>query len=88
MDFLKTFAGGLRNRARQFGDTMLRLTGLDDASLDLEEARLRGELYQLEAKRASAPVPRGYIAKIVDARSGRALKRAWDALGAAERLRP
>jgi hypothetical protein len=54
MDPLRTLAG-LRNRARQFGDTMLRLAGLDDLSMDLEEARLRQELRRLQAKRGGSP---------------------------------
>lgn len=79
---------GLSKRARQFGDAMLRLTGLDDASMDLENSRLRDDLNKLEAEHAVAPTPRGYIAKITASWSRYALKRAWGALRAAERLRP
>lgn len=85
---MNSLTSGLRNRARQFGCAMLRLTGLDDASMDLEEARLREELYRIEAERGSAPAPQGYRAKIADALQARAIKGAWNALGDAERWRP
>jgi len=79
MDPLKTFFDGLRNRARRFGDAMLRLTVLDDASMDLEEAELREELRRLD--------PHGGANTAADPK-GRAIMRAWDALGAAEGWRP
>lgn len=40
--------------SRQIANAMLRLAGLDDLSMDLEEARLRQELRQLEARRGGS----------------------------------
>jgi transcriptional regulator with XRE-family HTH domain len=42
----------LMARSRSIADAMLRLAGLDDVSMDLEEARLTRELSELKAKRA------------------------------------
>jgi transcriptional regulator with XRE-family HTH domain len=42
----------LMARSRPVAEAMLRLAGLDDLSLDLEEARLMRELVRLRAKRA------------------------------------
>lgn len=42
----------LMRRSSRIAQAMLRLAGLDDLSMDLEEARLREELQRLQAKRA------------------------------------
>lgn len=42
----------LMNRSRAIAAAMLRMAGLDDESMDLEEAWLRRELHLLQAKRA------------------------------------
>lgn len=42
----------LMGRSRQIAEVMLRLAGLDEQSMDLEEARLERELLLLQAKRA------------------------------------
>ena len=42
----------LMGRSRAIAAAMLRMAGLDDVSMDLEEARLRRELQLIEAKRA------------------------------------
>lgn len=88
--------------SRQIANAMLRLAGLDDLSMDLEEARLRQELRRLEARRGGSldvettEAPAGAAAgTMVGTQSGtkpeavneRALKRAWDALRDAERRR-
>jgi transcriptional regulator with XRE-family HTH domain len=93
----------LMGRSWQIALAMLRLAGLDDVSMDLEEARLRQELEQLQAKRsevpdaptdatsgAAAPAvvdPRGCLAKAADALSARATRRAARALLDAQRWR-
>jgi transcriptional regulator with XRE-family HTH domain len=41
--------------SRAIANAMLRLAGLDDLSMDLEEARLRQELRRLEARRGGSP---------------------------------
>lgn len=41
----------LMARSREIATAMLRLAGLDDLSMDLEEARLRRELHELQARR-------------------------------------
>jgi hypothetical protein len=43
---------GLIGRSRAIAAAMLRMAGLDDVSMDLEEARLRRELARLQAERA------------------------------------
>ena len=91
----------LMGRSREIAQAMLRLAGLDDLSMDLEEARLRRELHQLQAKRtgpsnvetdpalgaaASQTVDRrGCVAKARDAMSDYALRRAEAALLKAKR---
>lgn len=65
----------------QLGDAALRLTGLDDASMDIEEARLRCELGRLEAIVDSQ-------GEVSDARRAHALRKAQAALRDAERRRP
>lgn len=45
--------------SRSIAAAMLRLAGLDDLSMDLEEARLRRELHELQARRE---VPHAAIA--------------------------
>jgi transcriptional regulator with XRE-family HTH domain len=92
----------LMGRSWQIALAMLRLAGLDDVSMDLEEARLRQELEQLQARRevhdaptdaasgAAAPAvvdPRGCLAKAADALSARATRRAARALLDAQRWR-
>lgn len=42
----------LMGRSRAIAAAMLRMAGLDDVSMDLEEARLRRELQRLQAERA------------------------------------
>jgi len=42
----------LMGRSRSIANAMLRLAGLDDLSMDLEEARLAHELRRLQAQRA------------------------------------
>lgn len=42
----------LMGRSRTIAQVMLQLAGLDDVSMDLEEARLRRELHRLQAQRA------------------------------------
>ena len=42
----------LMGRSRAVAAAVLRMAGLDDVSMDLEEARLRRELQQLQAERA------------------------------------
>jgi hypothetical protein len=44
----------LMNRSKAIADAMLRLAGLDDLSMDLEEARLKRELARLQAIRAES----------------------------------
>jgi hypothetical protein len=43
---------GLMDRSRAMAASALRVAGLDDASMDLEEARLRRELARIQADRA------------------------------------
>lgn len=43
----------LMGRSRAVAHAMLRLAGLDDLSMDLEEARLRGELRVIEERKAA-----------------------------------
>jgi transcriptional regulator with XRE-family HTH domain len=93
----------LMGRSRQIANAMLRLAGLDDLSMDLEEARLRQELRQLEARRGGSldvettdAAPGAVAGTMVDPPGGpkaeavneRALGRAWDALRDADRRRP
>jgi transcriptional regulator with XRE-family HTH domain len=49
----------LMNRSRAIADAMLRLAGLDDAIMDVQEARLLRELARLQAMRGAknGPVP-------------------------------
>lgn len=42
----------LMGRSRTIAQAMLQLAGLDDLSMDLEEARLRHELHRLQQQRA------------------------------------
>jgi transcriptional regulator with XRE-family HTH domain len=58
----------LMARSRSIADAMLRLAGLDDVSMDLEEARLTRELSELKAKRA------GVLDAAVDAAARTALR--------------
>lgn len=44
----------LMNRSKAIADAMLRLAGLDDLSMDLEEARLKRALARLQAIRAES----------------------------------
>lgn len=41
----------LMGGSRRIADAMLRLAGLDDLSMDIQEARLAAELHQLRTKR-------------------------------------
>ena len=81
-------------------NAMLRLAGLDDLSMDLEEARLKRRLAELQAQRAGADETidaapgaaasplvgaGGYLAKKAEAVSGNALDRAARALNDAGR---
>jgi len=86
----------LMGRSRQIAQAMLRLAGLDDLSMDLEEAHLRRELRRLQTINArppdvgTEPAPRaaasqmvgqrGYVAKAADAMSSYATARLSDAL--------
>ena len=45
----------LMGRSRLIAAAMLRLAGLDDLSMDLEEARLTRELRQFQARRGGPP---------------------------------
>ncbi len=45
----------LMGKSRAIANAMLRLAGLDDLSLDVEEARLWRELQRLRAKRPDIP---------------------------------
>jgi hypothetical protein len=42
----------LMGRSRSIAEAMLRLAGLDDLSMDIEEARLRHALHRLQLRRA------------------------------------
>lgn len=81
-------------------NAMLRLAGLDDLSMDLEEARLKRRLAELRAQRAGADettdaapgaaasplmAARSYLAKTAEALSDHALDRAARALENAKR---
>jgi hypothetical protein len=81
-------------------NAMLRLAGLDDLSMDLEEARLKRRLAELQAQRAGADETtdaapgaaasplvgtRSYLAKTTEALSDHALHRAARALENAKR---
>lgn len=88
--------------SRQIANAMLRLAGLDDLSMDLEEARLRQELRQLEARRGGSldvettDAPPGAAAmgivesqgEVSEARRAHALRKAQAAARDAERWRP
>lgn len=89
--------------SRGIANAMLRLAGLDDLSMDLEEARLKQELRRLEARRGEMPnvettdAPPGAAAgtlankrnrEAADPVRDRAIGRAWDALRDADRRRP
>jgi hypothetical protein len=89
--------------SRSIANAMLRLAGLDDLSMDLEEARLRQELQRLQAKRGGSPdvettdAPPGAAEGTMANRQSReaanpirerAIERAWDALRDADRRRP
>jgi transcriptional regulator with XRE-family HTH domain len=45
----------LMGRSHRIAQAMLRLAGLDDLSMELEEARLREELQRFQAQRAGLP---------------------------------
>jgi transcriptional regulator with XRE-family HTH domain len=87
--------------SRGIANAMLRLAGLDDLSMDLEEARLRQELQRLQAKRGGSPdVETAHAApgaaamgavepqsKVNDARRAHAIRKAEAASRDAERWR-
>lgn len=89
--------------SRAITNAMLRLAGLDDLSMDLEVARLKQELRQIEARRGgSADVetteatPGGVAGRVANPQNRQAadpvrerqIERAWDALRDADRRRP
>lgn len=87
----------LMGRSRSITNAMLRLAGLDDVSMDLEEARLTRELSELKAKRAGrldadTSPPSGTVARplvaIRDRLADQATERLTRALADAERHRP
>jgi transcriptional regulator with XRE-family HTH domain len=90
----------LMSRSRAITSALLRLAGLDDLSMDLEEARLIRELRLLQAKRevpnaeadaAPGSPPRTLVAcrdRLVNRLADQATARMKRALDDVERLRP
>ena len=87
----------LMGRSRSIATAMLRLAGLDDVSMDLEEARLTRELAALQAQRArrldaDTSPPSGSVARplvaVRDRLADQATTRMKRALDDARRHRP